>query len=628
MLRDDQLPLGLQEAQRRSLRLGEVLVTLQYLSSEDLENVLAAQSRLADGCLSEIDAVTALKYAAANKTSFDEALSAVESEKKKKRAQLQTEATAEEAKLRDLETSRGPTHKDVGALCLHIAGLYDELGNTARAESYYRRALQILERCFGRRHLRVASCQTKLADLLARLDRHKEAEMLYWLVLDTTQAAWGLEHLQVAQCHRSLAQLLEAQGRLREAEQFYLSSLRVMEKVCGSDSPEVTDALRHLASFWRKQGKRPTHKRLGDLLIDAGFVQSEQVDEALTFSQSKQCPLGQALAQLNFISQESLRPALQAQLLISDGVLPAQLAAAALRLTQKQKGISLEDALSQLGWSPDSFTTSELHLLIDAAEELLSAEIALGPEHAGVAILSIKLADTYTTHKRFQEAEPLYKRALSILKKSFGEDDPEVATALAKLAKLQIAAGQPQLAEPLLERALEIRRKVKGKSHLDVAELLDLIGTVCERQGRAAEAERNYQLALNIKEEALGLSADHTRQTLERLANALFLQDKLAEAEDIFLRLLRSKERDFGPLSPELTPLLERLGEIYSARRDFAKAEKQFEQALEIYEKNDKSSLSAAILMEKFASLLENTGQQERSSRLKERAEMAKRLRT
>ncbi len=626
MLRDDVLPLGLQEAERRSLRLGEVLVTLRYLSAEDLENVLLAQSKLAEGDITESEAVAALKSAALNKTEFSVALKKVDEEKKRQFAQKELETSLLEQKLQDTESSRGPVHKDVGALCWQIASLYDEIGHTGKAELYYRRALQIFERCFGRRHLRVAACQSQLADLLIRLERYKEAEMLYWLVLDTTQAAWGEEHLQVAHCHRALAQVLEAQGRMREAEQFYLSSLRAIERICGGDSAEVTDALRDLATFWRKQGKRPTHKRLGDLLIEAGFVQPQQVEEALKLSQTSMCPLGQTLTKLNFISKEDLRPALQAQLLVNDGVLPLQLATGALRLMHK--GISFEEALQQLGWAPDTFTTSELHLLITAAEELLSAEIALGPEHAGVAILSIKLADTYTAQKRFVEAEPLYKRALSILKKTFGDEDAEVATALAKLAKLYLVDDKAEAAQPLIEKALEIKRKVKGKTHLDVSECLEILGAVYEQQGKVQEAEHYYQLALNIKEEALGFSHERTRETLERLANALFLQDKLAEAEDIFLRLLRAKEKDLGSDSPSLTPLLERLGEIYSARRDYAKAERQFEQALEIYEKNDKSSLSAAALMEKFAALLENTGQQERSEELKVRAEKAKRLRS
>lgn len=625
ILRRDQLPLGLKEAEQRSLRLGEVLVMLRYLSAEDLENVLQAQIQLEEGTVGQTESVEALRYASRHKMSFAKALEIVRKDADDKRAQYELELAIFTERLHDMERTRGPSNRDVGSVCLQIADLHADNSEVASAETYYQRALQIFERAFGRNHLKVAACELKLADLFFAQQRWSEAETLYWRVLDVTQDAWGEDHLQVAHCHQSLAGVMEAQGRLREAEQFYLSSLRIIEKVSGPDSPDMTDGLRHLSAFWQKQGKRPEHKRLGDLLSEAGLLTAPQVQAALAHSHRNGCPLGQALVQLSYITQEDLRPALQAQILIGDGVLPVQLAMRGLRVARQGK--AFEEALRDLGWEPDVVTTEELKILIRTAEELVSAEAALGSEHAGVAVLSMKLADKYTGQKRYLDAEPLYKRAAAILEKSFGGEDSEVATALAKLAHLYVSDNKPADACPLIERALSIRQKVHGEVHMEIAECMDLLGLVHEKLDNSKEAERCYKTALNIKEELLGVSHERAKETLERLAGALFAQGKLPEAEEIYLRLVRSREKAAAGMKPNQATALQRLGEIYMDRKNYAEAERQFKQALEIHEKIDKSSLSAAELLEKFSFLLETTGRSDESRKMKERAQMVKRLR-
>ena len=65
------------------------------------------------------------------------------------------------------------------------------------------------------------------------------------------------------------------------------------------------------------------------------------------------------------------------------------------------------------------------------------------------------LALLYSEQGKYAEAEPLYKRALEIGKKTFGPDHPDVATSLNRLAILFVDQGEYAEVEPLYEQALK-----------------------------------------------------------------------------------------------------------------------------------------------------------------------------
>jgi tetratricopeptide (TPR) repeat protein len=66
------------------------------------------------------------------------------------------------------------------------------------------------------------------------------------------------------------------------------------------------------------------------------------------------------------------------------------------------------------------------------------------------------LAKLYQDQRKYEEAEPLLKRALQINEKRLGPEHPNTATSLNNLALLYQAQGKYEEAEPLLKRALQI----------------------------------------------------------------------------------------------------------------------------------------------------------------------------
>jgi tetratricopeptide (TPR) repeat protein len=63
---------------------------------------------------------------------------------------------------------------------------------------------------------------------------------------------------------------------------------------------------------------------------------------------------------------------------------------------------------------------------------------------------------------RYNEAEPLYRRALAIDEKSYGPDHSDVGTNLNDLAVLLESTNRDGEAEPLFRRALAIFEKSYG----------------------------------------------------------------------------------------------------------------------------------------------------------------------
>ena len=76
------------------------------------------------------------------------------------------------------------------------------------------------------------------------------------------------------------------------------------------------------------------------------------------------------------------------------------------------------------------------------------------------------MANSLNAQGKYDEAEPLYRKALEIRRQVLGEDHPETATRYNNLASNLDAQGKYAEAEPLHRRALEIRRRALKKTIL------------------------------------------------------------------------------------------------------------------------------------------------------------------
>ena len=119
---------------------------------------------------------------------------------------------------------------------------------------------------------------------------------------------------------------------------------------------------------------------------------------------------------------------------------------------------------------------------------------------------------------RYTDAEPLFKRALTISEKALGPDHPDVAVSLNNLAGLY----QPKRATRMLNRlqtVVDNSEKALGPNHPNVAFSLNNLAALYASQGRYADAEPLLKRALAVRETVLGPSHPDVAASVNNLAS-------------------------------------------------------------------------------------------------------------
>ncbi len=210
------------------------------------------------------------------------------------------------------------------------------------------------------------------------------------------------------------------------------------------------------------------------------------------------------------------------------------------------------------------------------------AEQALGHDHVRVASPLYGLADLYRAQGRYAEAEPLFRRALHLWEQEPAEMHPEMAALLNDLAILYAEQGQYQQAEPLLLRALHLDEQLFGQKHRKTATRLNNLAGLYLDQGNHKQAEPLYQRALHLSEEMLGPEHPEVSFPLVNLADLYREQGDYQRAEPLYQRALRIRDQALGSSHPQVAYPLNGLADLYLAQGRYAEAEPLYQRALAI----------------------------------------------
>jgi len=225
------------------------------------------------------------------------------------------------------------------------------------------------------------------------------------------------------------------------------------------------------------------------------------------------------------------------------------------------------------------------------AEPLYRRAVAISeevykPDHPELATYLNNLAQLLKATNRLAEAEPLYRRALAIDEKALGPDHPNVAIRLNNLATLLQDTNRLEEAESLYRRALAIDERVYGPDHPSVAIRLNNLAGLLQATNRLAEAEPLMRRALAISEKALGPDHPTVAIRLNNLAQLLQATNRLAEAEPLHRRALAIDGKAYGPDHPDVARDLNNLALLLQATNRLAEAEPLMRRALAIFEKS------------------------------------------
>jgi CHAT domain-containing protein len=147
-----------------------------------------------------------------------------------------------------------------------------------------------------------------------------------------------------------------------------------------------------------------------------------------------------------------------------------------------------------------AMTYLEMNKLRDAEDQmhtsLSEASTVLKPNSSNFIKLQINLACVYRFEKKFQSAEELYLRAISIKEKKLGAH-PDLATLKKGLAQLYMDMGKNVEAEKLLLSALEINKKKLGENNPATISTQQELGNYYRFSG---SAQKSLDLLIKVSE--------------------------------------------------------------------------------------------------------------------------------
>ncbi len=400
-----------------------------------------------------------------------------------------------------------------------LGDTYDGLGESAKAEKHYKRALELAKEHTGVDSLPTLTIEYVLAGMYMNLRRDSEAEALYQHLL---QAGKSYPEVRRQDVLFQLGQVYFLKGRLADSERLLLECAEIERKLDGqpNDLTMVVLATLYVQKGDFKQGEQTylealevARKRLGD--------RHPQVLVTMGNLASLYCRRGE------YAKAEALH----------FEVLEAQ---------REVLGEQHPDTL--LSMNNLAALYAEQHRYADAEPlnlKVLEGWRKHGDDGRSYALLAMSnLGQLYVYQGRYPEAEQLFVESLEGFRNLHGEMDPHTLTTMRNLGTLYDRERRYTEAEALLLQATERMRKVLGIHDERTQDAVENLGLVYQHQRRLDEAEEVLREVWESRKTSLVKGSHRTLGTQFDLAGVLFDQKKFAEAEPLMEEAYR---RSFDP---------------------------------------------------------------------------------
>ena len=252
------------------------------------------------------------------------------------------------------------------------------------------------------------------------------------------------------------------------------------------------------------------------------------------------------------------------------------------------------------------------------AEQLLLESLGLQEKLRGANDIEVvrvltNLGSLYDARGDFSRGEPMYSRALGILRaRDLRPDDALLATVVSNLGLLYQNRGDLEEARPLLEQSLQLREKLLADQpdHPQIARALMNLATNYQESGKLDNAESLYKRALGIFTKRSELETLPVATLSVNLAMIHLLRGEYERAEPLYKRSLEIREKSLGPSHPDTGAALERLAVFYQVTDRRSDALAAIRRAVEVAEQNLKLTIAAGSELQKVSymdTLQENT---------------------
>ena len=130
----------------------------------------------------------------------------------------------------------GPEHPDTATSLNNLAQLYADMGDYAKAEPLYQRALKINEKALGPEHQH-RTCLDNLADFIKPWATTPKRNRSINARSKSTRRHSARNTPPPRRCLNGLALLYESMGDYAKAEPLYQRALKIREKALGPEHP-------------------------------------------------------------------------------------------------------------------------------------------------------------------------------------------------------------------------------------------------------------------------------------------------------------------------------------------------------------------------------------------------------
>ena len=354
-----------------------------------------------------------------------------------------------------------------------IAGIYQELGDYAKAETMYQQALTLRRSIYGNSSLEVAEVMNNLGYVLCRRGNFPESETMCRKALAMRRELIGYDDLDVASSLHNLAIIIFTRGDWLGAERMFRDALRIRKNLLGNIHPDVAKTLNNLAIIIKLHGN---------------FVEAEAITREVL----------------------SLRRALF--------------------------GNAHPDvALSIYNLAKILRDRGELDAAESACREALSIRRnTLGNEHPDIASSLASLAEILRDRLNLTEAEYSIRESLALRKRLFGVKHQNTAGALELLSAILKDRGDLSGAEVVAQDALAIRKEHLANDNPEIADSYNQLADVLLARGDVAISVANFRACLLIRENLMPEDW-RTFNTKSLIGACLLEQKRYAEAEPLLI---------------------------------------------------------------------------------------------
>jgi serine/threonine protein kinase len=227
--------------------------------------------------------------------------------------------------------------------------------------------------------------------------------------------------------------------------------------------------------------------------------------------------------------------------------------------------------------------TAMVRDILDQTAERIGKEMTNHPQVEGD--LYSLVGNLYDQIGSYARAEEIERKALTIRRRQFKPESPEVAASLAELGMMLVAEHKLSEAEPVYQEALAIRRKLYGIENADTASSLNDLSGVYRDERRLAEAEAMARQALDIRRKLFGSENLAVADSLRNICIIYGDENKWPDAESTAREVLAMRRRLLGPENPSVAWALDDVAWAANARGEYAEAETLEAQALAMRQK-------------------------------------------